>query len=283
MHKAPSHFIIFDFSGTLSLAAVEFGRSENLVPALEQSGLTALGVPSEAFFWDEIVYPTWVEGSTTGRGYKAVLVERIAALGLHAPNDSDPYGSIENAVSDLLGRYFDQCRIDIRWRSLLEALRDDPSVQVVIATDHYAEATPLIRERLKDWGIDTVVLTEAVQREKNPFVIASSSDMGFHKADIRFWRLIHDKLCPRGHRVLLIDDFGGNEDSSDPYGNPARVTVRRRETEQVLREVFSGKVDIYSFIVDRSEINHFNGMSKEELYGIYIARAVVHVETFLKS
>ncbi len=66
--KQSLDLIVFDFSGTLSLTAVEFGKSEKLVPVLEKSGLVKLGVASEAFFWDEIVYPTWVEGSTTGRG-----------------------------------------------------------------------------------------------------------------------------------------------------------------------------------------------------------------------
>ena len=284
MGETPSHLIIFDFSGTLSLGAVEFSRSENLVPALVQSGLAALGVTSETYFWGEIVYPTWVEGSTTGRGYKAVLVDRIACLGLHAPEDLDPRGSIEKAVSDLLGRYFDQCRIDPRWRPLLEELKDQPSVLTVIATDHYAEATPLIKGRLEDWGITTIAVTEAIPEGERPFIIVNSSDIGFHKSDIRFWQLIRDRLITEPNsRALLVDDFGGNEDSSDPYGDPVRVTMRQRDTERVLQDVFSGSVDIHSFIVDRSEINHFNGLGKDDLYGLYIARAVAHVESFLKS
>ena len=84
------NILLFDFSGTLSLEAVEFSRPENLVQALKGSGLAALGVTSTIFFWDEIVYPTWIEGSTTARGYQAVLVDRINALGLHAPGDFHP-------------------------------------------------------------------------------------------------------------------------------------------------------------------------------------------------
>lgn len=284
MNTPPFRLIVFDFSGTLSLAAVEFGRSENLFPALEASGLFALGVTSEAFFWDEIVYPTWVEGSTTPRGYKAVLVDRIAALGLHAPDDPDPRGSIEKAVTDLLDRYFDQCRIDLRWQPLLDELQGNPTVQVLIATDHYAEATPLIKRRLADWGIAAIALEEAAPKSKTPFIIANSSDLGHHKADIRYWQRIRRILDPGGQsRILLVDDFGGNEDSSDPYGDPARVKSRQSETARVLREVFPGQVEIHSFIVDRSEINYFKMLDKDRLYGLYITKAVSHVRSFLAS
>lgn len=284
MKALPFRLIIFDFSGTLSLAAVEFGRSENLIPALAESGLLALGITSETYFWDEIVYPTWVEGSTTGRGYQAVLVDRIIALGLHAPGDPNPRGSIQKAVKDLLDHYFDQCRIDIRWRELLEALNVNSTVQVLIATDHYAEATPLIKGRLADWGIEAITLKEAMPGVKNPCLIANSADLGYHKADIRYWQCIRRRLCPDGQgHVLLVDDFGGNEDSSDPYGDPARVMTRQKETEQVLRDVFSGQVDIHSFIVDRAEINHYNATDKDGLYGFYITRAISHVRSFLTA
>ncbi|HPJ96915.1 MAG TPA: hypothetical protein PK022_06360 [Syntrophales bacterium] len=284
MSPPPFRLIVLDFSGTLSLAAVEFGRSENLVPVLAASGLFALGVTSEAFFWDEIVYPTWVEGSTTPRGYKAVLVDRIASLGLHASDDPDPRGSIGKAVTDLLDRYLDQCRIDPRWRTLLEALHENDGVRVLIATDHYAEATPLIKARLTDWEIAAVALAEAGPESGTPFIIANSADLGCHKADIRYWQRIRRILDPNGQsRILLVDDFGGNEDSDDPYGDPARVKSRQLETTRVLRKVFPGQVGIYPFIVDRSEINHFTMLDKDRLYGLYITKAVSHIRSFLAS
>jgi len=280
--KQPIDLIIFDFSGTLSLRSVEFGKSENLLPVLESSGLVKLGVASEAFFWDEIVYPTWVEGSTTGRGYLGVLVDRIRDLELYALDDPHPDKTIQAAVSYLLDRYFDQCRIDLRWRTLLQDLNEDPAVQVVVATDHYAEATPMISGRLKDWHIDAVTLSQVVPGTRNPFIIANSSDMGCHKADIRFWQLISDKLSLAGpYRVLLIDDFGGNEDSSDPYGNPERVLIRRKETDRVLRNVFGDRVEIHSFIVQRPHDDHVHAADRDGLYSLHISRAVSHIRAFL--
>ena len=274
--------IVFDFSGTLSLGSVEFGKSENLVPVLERSGLVKLGVASESFFWSELVYPTWVEGSTTGRGYLAVLVDRILELGLYAPDDPHPHQTIQDAVSCLLDQYFDQCRIDLRWRTLLQDLNKRSSVQVLIATDHYAEATSMIAGRLKDWHIDAVTLSRTVPGTRNPFIIANSSDMGFHKADIRFWRLIADKLTlAEPYRVLLIDDFGGNEDSSDPYGDPGRVSIRRKETDRVLRDVFGDRVEIHSFLVEWSNHDPVDTPDRDGLYGLYISKAVSHIRAFL--
>jgi hypothetical protein len=280
--KSTISLILFDFSGTLSLGAVEFGKPEHLVPALKRSGLAELGVASEIFFWHEIVYPTWVEGSTTARGYQAVLVDRIQTLGLHAPEDPDPHGSIQRAVALLLDQYFDQCRIDVRWRTLLEDLRDDPAVQVVIATDHYAEATPLIVRRLADWQIEAKALAAAVPGVKKPFLIANSADLGVHKADIRFWQCIRDKLARSGRcRVLLVDDFGANEDSRDPYGDPGRVLTRQKETGRVLREVFPEGVDIHPFIVAQPEIDASGKSDKNHRDDLHIVRAVSVVRKFL--
>ncbi|NTW07708.1 MAG: hypothetical protein HGA29_07685, partial [Syntrophaceae bacterium] len=75
----PDKLIIFDYSGTLSLEAVAFGRSDILMRHLLESGLFALGVDNAALFWN-IVNETWQEGSTTGAGYKKVMCERIAEL-----------------------------------------------------------------------------------------------------------------------------------------------------------------------------------------------------------
>lgn len=280
--KNTTNLILFDFSGTLSLGSVEFGKAENLVPALKRSGLYDLGITSESFFWKEIVYPTWVEGSTTARGYQAVLVDRIKALGLHVPGDLQPFLSIQKAVSLLLDLYFDQCRIDGRWRILLEDLRDNPSVQVVIATDHYAEATPLIVRRLADWHIEARALMAAVVGHKKTFLIANSADLGVHKANVLFWRHIQAKLPGnRRCRVLLIDDFGANEDSSDPYGDPGRVLERQEETGRVLRAVFPDGVDIHPFIVAQAEIKAPDDAEKDNFSGLHILRAAAYVRTFL--
>ncbi len=60
--------VIFDWSGTLSPEAVRFAEDENLKRELERSGLASLGMATSETFWNEIVNPTWEEGSTIAAG-----------------------------------------------------------------------------------------------------------------------------------------------------------------------------------------------------------------------
>ena len=146
----PEKLVIFDYSGTLSLEAPRFGRSENLVRALEESGLAALGVSTPEVFWGDIVNPTWIEGSTTAIGYTRVMAERIAALRL-APDA--PKSEIEAATSRFVAMYLACSRIDPHWRPILARLSEHPAAITVVATDHYAEATGKITDYLDSWGI----------------------------------------------------------------------------------------------------------------------------------
>ncbi len=147
--------LIFDYSGTLSLEAPRFGQPENLLRALAETGLAALGVSTPEIFWGQIVNPTWVEGSTTQAGYKRVMAERIAALRL-APGASAE--EIAAAASRFVDRYLDHSRIETDWRPLLTRLSENPNVTTIVATDHYAEATGRIIAELGAWGIPAVKL-----------------------------------------------------------------------------------------------------------------------------
>ena len=146
----PEKLVIFDYCGTLSLEAPRFGRPENLLRALEKSGLAALGVSTPETFWGDIVDPTWVKGSTTAIGYAKVMAERIASLRL-APDV--PTSEIEAAASRFVAMYLASSRIDPHWRPVLARLNEHPAAITVVATDHYAEATAKIIGYLDSWGI----------------------------------------------------------------------------------------------------------------------------------
>jgi hypothetical protein len=146
----PDKLMIVDYCGTLSLEAPRFGRPENLIRVLAESGLAALGVSTPEVFWGTIVDPTWVEGSTTSIGFAQVMAERIESLGL-APDV--PASKIEAATARFVATYLASSRIDPRWRSLLSRLNENPAVMTVVATDHYAEATGKITSYLESWGI----------------------------------------------------------------------------------------------------------------------------------
>jgi len=147
---SPEKLVIFDYSGTLSLEAPRFARPGNLLSALAESGLAKLGVATPEAFWGEIVGPTWTLGSTTAIGYKRVMAQRIEALGL-APGVVG--AEIAAASSRFVDLYLAHSRIDPLWRPMLENLAGNPGACVVIATDHYAEATETIIHNLHSWNI----------------------------------------------------------------------------------------------------------------------------------
>jgi len=273
---AEKMLVIFDYSGTLSLEAPRFGQPANLVRALAESGLFSLGVTTPEIFWEEIVGPTWIKGSTTAIGYKRVMAERIEALGL-APGATA--AEITAAASRFVDRYLDHSRIDPHWRPLLEKLTGYPGAAVVIATDHYAEATETIIRYLHSWDIPARKTGEEAEPHLSPlflFSVANSADIGFWKADRRFWEVLKSRFSLETVRsVLIIDDFGFNEDQGDSYGEWARIEARQEKTFTVLGEVFQAGVEVIPFFL--------KGREREDAPALRIAETGGLIGQFLNS
>jgi hypothetical protein len=230
----PRKLIIFDYSGTLSLESTLFGRPGYLMKQLKESGLMDLGVTSPSISWEQIVNPTWVEGSTTQVGYKKVMEDRISAI-LYQNMSIVSCVKISDAASLFVDSYLSHSRIDGRWQPVLDKLNRHPSVRAIIATDHYAEATGYI---LQFPGSTSVI-------------VANSADLGFHKDNLRFWEILKNGLNMGGVRhVLLIDDFGCNEQKGNSYSAPEKVEQRKRDTVRLLLEVFSAEVEAIPFIIE---------------------------------
>ncbi len=201
----PDTLLIFDYSGTLSLEAPRFGRPENLLRALAESGLAALGVSTPEIFWGQIVNPTWVEGSTTQAGYKRVMAERIAALGL-APGASAE--EIAAAASRFVDRYLDHSRIDPDWRPLLTRLSENPNVSYDRRHGPLRRGNGKDHRRARGMGhpgsesrgdARLASLREAKLGAlpcRRPFFVANSADIGFWKVDAGFWEIPEGKAPP---------------------------------------------------------------------------------------
>ncbi len=252
MPGAADLLVIFDYSGTLSLEAPRFGQTENLLRVLADSGLADLGVTTPEIFWGEIVAPTWTAGSTTGIGYKRIMAERIAALGMGRGENGC---AVAAAASHFVDSYLDHSRIDPGWRDILTELASDPAVAVVIATDHYAEATGAIARHLGVWGIPARKAGPATTGDnRRPFVIANSADIGFWKADRRFWDTLYgDPLLGEIRSLLIVDDFGFNEEQGDRYAEREKVAARRETTRNVLCEAFGAAPTVIPFFLEGAE------------------------------
>ena len=242
--------IIFDYSGTLSLEAPLFAAPKTLMKYVEATGLRDFGIDSPRIFWEQFVNPTWVAGSTTPAGYKKVLLERMIAL-LHPEAPLNRRAALAGAVSAFVDRYFGHSRIDARWKPLLRRINAHPSARAVIATDHYAEATGAIISFLGDWQIEAVPATGAVSNPQTAaFIVANSADLGVHKADPRFWQILKARLHLGAMRlILIIDDFGYNEQGADDYSRRHRVETRMKETVRTLETVFSAAVEVFPVMI----------------------------------
>jgi hypothetical protein len=245
----PRKLIIFDYSGTLSLKSALFGQSDYLMKQLRESGLADLGVTSPGIFWEQIVNPTWMEGSTTEAGYKKVIADRINAILQNVSDDARV--NISDAASLFVDSYLSHSRIDGRWQPVLDKLNRHPSVRAIIATDHYAEATGYILQFLEELHIQAVAARAAVAAPGSTAVIvANSADIGFHKDNFRFWGILKNGLDVGGVKgVLLIDDFGCNEQKGNSYSAPEKVEQRKRDTVRLLQHVFSAEVQAIPFII----------------------------------
>lgn len=255
--------IIFDYSGTLSLEAPVFSHSDNLIGNLRKSGLFELGVDNAKLFW-EMVNTTWEKGSTTAMGYRALMQEYIAELFPH--EDDRRRAEISRSVGDFVDAYFDYSRIDEHWRMILQKLFLDKNTDVIIATDHYAEATNAIINHLARWGIQAMPLAAAAGSN---FLVANSADLGAHKAQQQFWRKVDDVLQKDYERILLIDDFGLNEQPDDAYRDSIKANERRQMMLNILRAVFFADVESISFAV------------KDEQAGSVIAEMSAIINRFL--
>jgi len=250
----PDKLIIFDYSGTLSLQAVLFGQRHSLQSALDNSGLSRLDL-TPSLFWEEIVNPTWREGSTTQVGYKQVMLRRLREWAAFQNPELLPLTDrgLQEAVADFVDSYLASSRMEESWRPILRDLPSQRDVCAIIATDHYAEATPAILNFLAKWDIPALPAEQAFCSQRHEaLIVANSADLGAHKNSPPFWQLLKSGLELQDlQHILLIDDFGYNEQAGDAYGEKERVEMRQEQTTRLLRNVFSADLHIFPFFLER--------------------------------
>jgi len=241
--------VIFDFSGTLSLGAVEFGQPARLQQHLEKSGLASIGIDTTDRYWQAVVNPTWSTASRSTVGFKSIAAEHIQAQKISMASRQE----IDAALGRFLDAYLQSSRIDPEWRPLLADIQLAPDAVGLIATDHYAEASSAIQGHLAALGITAAPAGEL----KGPvdgtaFIVANSADIGCPKADSRFWQTLQDTCLPRPlKKVVLVDDFGQSEQAADGYAQPDRIVKRVAATQKALADVLRVEPRIIPFRIER--------------------------------
>ncbi|WP_322490239.1 hypothetical protein [Chloroflexus sp.] len=243
--------LILDFSGTLSLGAVRFGETHRLATALADAGLLALGVTVDRY-WNELVGPTWVEGSTSRVGLATLLARQLRTQETSAR-------SAAQCARRFTQMYIAASVIDPAWQPLFAALGADSRVTTLIATDHYAEVTAHIANELAEqrWTARALRLRnqQVVQQRMGNLAgnamafIANSADLGVSKADPLFWQRVRAGLRANVNRIIVVDDFGASENAADFYANPTRVERRRQQTIAAIEQTFAVPVTVVQFVI----------------------------------
>ena len=240
---------ILDFAGTLSIDTVLFARNESLTRALTESGLAAMGIKDPDTFFKELIAPTWEEGSTTTAGYANVLSSQIKKI-IAGRKNCPPESQIREAATNFTRCYFAGSGIDRHWQPVLEYLGSKNNVDTVIASDHYAEATGHILKELADMGIEAFPAGKTPIK-KDIITVANSADLGFHKSTRGFWTALDKSLgSPCYNQILLIDDFGFNEQEQDLYGGKKKTLTRREQITAMLNEIFSAELNVFPFFLE---------------------------------
>lgn len=125
-------------------------------------------------------------------------------------------------------------------------------VLCLVATDHYAEATDHITACLSALGVNAY---PARSPESGAVLVANSADLGSPKADRAFWTALREAWGGLSFAALLVvDDFGRNEQPRDAYGEDTKVFARRDLTLRILEEVFLLPPEIFPFFLARSAL-----------------------------
>lgn len=245
----PMTLVIFDYSGTLSLGAIEFGKPASLKQHLEKSGMAGIGIDTADRYWHDVINPTWSGASTSNTGFRSAIAGCIRKM--KKPGATPQL--IETAVAKFLDAYMHHSYIDKRWQPLLSDIQNRPNTLGLIATDHYAEATTAILAHLAALGISATSATKKISQDgKNTFLVANSADIGCLKADRQFWGTLLKTCLPLPvKKLVLVDDFGLNEQDFSRYTESSSIENRIIATRQALGGAFDVNPRVIKFHAGR--------------------------------
>eukprot|EP00668_Euglena_longa_P014555 GGOE01018545.1.p1 GENE.GGOE01018545.1~~GGOE01018545.1.p1 ORF type:complete len:293 (-),score=44.13 GGOE01018545.1:162-995(-) len=241
--------LIFDFSGTLSWSATQFGRSRRLAESLQTTGLASCGLQTAAEYFKVAVEPSWQICSTT----KMPFARALADIVLQSLSTQGRTSAVELSCDRFVTQYVQACRIHPAWGAFLPTLPHQPSLQVVLATDHYFDVTDQLAQQVRQWfqAEAHVIGCQLGPCPEGSVLVANSALAGDLKSSEQFWAVVKESLpspWQEPAEVLLVDDFGHNEGALCDY---SRSAVQRQQTIVAhLKQCFpSAKVASFPFLV----------------------------------
>jgi hypothetical protein len=96
-------------------------------------------------------------------------------------------------------------------------------------------------------------------------LVTTSANLGYHKETPDFWEKLKQRFNLEGlSQIVIIDDFGFNEQSFDPYADQQKVMDRMQRTVDMLVEVFGANTEAFPFF-----LRHKETRSREKLKDDY--------------
>lgn len=186
--------VILDYSGTICTEAPRLAIPERLDKALEKSGLKDMGLDVFSY-WSKVVFPFW-EQAKTGKLSLADCIKKALAEGVNHRSSV----CAQRFVSIFMSKLFPHKE----WVDVLKRFIEK-SIKVIIATEHYQEATEAIQTHL----IENSILS-AIYPHKAQCTIVCSASVGYGKKEREFWDAVKD-AAGKSERIIYADDFNLNE------------------------------------------------------------------------
>lgn len=221
----PKTLIIFDYSGTLSISMAQFSETTRLIRTLNKSGLAKYKINSPEVYWEEIVWKTWGHASITSKHYSQYIFEQL--LRLNYNSNQNYINQLEISAKNFVNSYLSFAKIENKWKMLLQKLANTPEIILLIATDNYFEFSKKIISEFENIQLPATCISNDFNFSKIKYkqiLIANSAEIGYTKSQFKFWMFIKNKISEiydlaNLQNILLIDDFGENENSADVYLN----------------------------------------------------------------
>jgi hypothetical protein len=243
------HLICIDYSGTLSLTMPEFA-SKWLNYYLEECGLTMYPIPVGEDFFREMIIPVWEEASIKDVPYARCLTRQIMKE-TKIPKELEE--EILYKTHCLIHAYFIKGTIDSQWKKLLQFLLSKKDTFIIVVSDHYFDARHYFPFHLRELGFQSQVLENNISiRKKGTIYLAISAIMGNRKDHPHFWKNLKEKLSMEHdeiRNVVLIDDFGSQENDFGFYNSSEKITSRQKNIKQAIQKAFYIEPNLYHFKV----------------------------------
>ncbi|GAB4170684.1 MAG: hypothetical protein Kow00108_04820 [Calditrichia bacterium] len=230
--------ILIDYSGTLTIGGMNFLKNDQANSLLDWELLNKFQIPDMQTFWEQLITPGWPKGAISDVPYPQLLLEQTEKL------NTILYHQYSETLSRMFKQfcyaYFEAQLPAHQWIPVIKSLNSQPSISVVICSDHYIDAAYYLLRYLREQGITCSFINPNVRHvDDHQVFLAFSSLFGHTKEEKAYWHVLNSSLTFVPSEILIVDDFGANECDLDTFSQPQQVTIRKQQILNHIKDVFA--------------------------------------------